>query len=88
MATDFDPYRILGVDRGASADDVRAAYERLSAEAPAGSELRREVEASYAMLGSEEKRREYDSRLSLRESRGMPAASAEALLWVASVATS
>ncbi len=79
MATDFDPYRILGVDRGASADDVRAAYERLSAEAPAGSELRREIEASYAMLGSEEKRREYDSRLSLRESRGMPAASAEAL---------
>jgi hypothetical protein len=79
MATDFDPYRILGVDRRASADDVRVAYERLSAEAPAGSELRREVEASYAVLGSEDKRREYDSRLSLRESRGMPAASAEAL---------
>ncbi len=79
MATDFDPYRILGVDRRASADDVRAAYERLSAEAPAGSERRREVEASYAVLGSEDKRREYDSRLSLRESRGMPAASAEAL---------
>ena len=79
MATDFDPYRILGVDRGASADDVRAAYERLRAEAPAGSERRREVEAAYAVLGSEEKRREYDSRLSLREIRGMPAASAEAL---------
>ena len=79
MATDFDPYRILGVDRGASADDVRAAYERLSAEAPAGSERRREVEASYAVLGSADKRREYDSRLSLRESQGMPAASAEAL---------
>ncbi|MCH7810848.1 MAG: CPBP family intramembrane metalloprotease [Chloroflexi bacterium] len=79
MATDFDPYRILGVDRGASADDVRAAYERLTAEAPAGSERRREVEAAYAVLGSEEKRREYDSRLSLREIRGMPAASAEAL---------
>ena len=79
MATDFDPYRILGVDRGASADDVRVAYERLSAESPAGSERLREVEASYAVLGSEDKRREYDSRLSLRESRGMPAASAEAL---------
>ena len=79
MATDFDPYRILGVDRGASADDVRAACERLRAEAPAGSERRREVEAAYAVLGSEEKRREYDSRLSLREIRGMPAASAEAL---------
>ncbi len=79
MATDFDPYRILGVDRRASADDVRSAYERLSAEAPAGSERRREVEASYAVLGSEDKRREYDSRLSLRESQGMPAASAEAL---------
>jgi len=79
MATDFDPYRILGVDRGASADDVRAAYELLAAEAPAGSQRRREVEAAYAVLGSEEKRREYDSRLSLRELRGMPAASVEAL---------
>jgi len=78
MATDFDPYRILGVGRGASADDVRAAYERLMAEAPAGPE-RREAEAAYAVLGSEERRREYDSRLSLREMRGMPAASAEAL---------
>ena len=79
MATDFDPYRILGVDHGASADDVRAAYERLTAEAPAGSERRREVEAAYAVLGSEERRREYDWRLSLREIGGMPAASAEAL---------
>ncbi|MCH7485193.1 MAG: CPBP family intramembrane metalloprotease [Chloroflexi bacterium] len=79
MATDFDPYRILGVDRGASADDVRAAYERLMAEAPAGSERRREAEVAYAVLGSEERRREYDSRLSMREMRGMPAASAPAL---------
>ncbi len=79
MATDFDPYRILGVDRGASADDVRAAHERLMAEAPAGSERRREAEAAFAMLGSEERRREYDSRLSMREMRGMPAASVEAL---------
>lgn len=79
MATDFDPYRILGVDDGASSDDVRAAYERLRAEAPSGPERRREVEAAYAVLGSEERRREYDSRLSVREMRGMPAASAEAL---------
>ena len=79
MATDFDPYRILGVDRGAPANDVQAAYERLMAEAPAGSERRREAEAAYALLGSEERRREYDSRLSMREIRGMPAASAEAL---------
>lgn len=78
MATDFDPYRILGVDRGASADDVRAAYERLMAEGPAGSE-RREAEAAYAVLGSEERRREYDSRLSRREIAGMPAVSSEAL---------
>jgi membrane protease YdiL (CAAX protease family) len=79
MATDFDPYRILGVDRGASADDVRAAYERLRAEAPPGSDRWREVEAAYAVLGSEEGRREYDSRLSMREISGVPAASAEAL---------
>lgn len=83
MATDFDPYRILGVDRGASVDDVRAAYERLSAEAPEGSVQRREVETAYAVLGSVEGRREYDSRLSAREIRGMPAASAEALATVA-----
>ncbi len=79
MATDFDPYRILGVDRGASADDVREAYERLMAEVLSGSQQRREAEAAYAMLGSEERRREYDSRLSMREMRGMPAASVEAL---------
>ena len=79
MATDFDPYRILGVDRGASADDVRAAYERLGAEAPSGLERRREVEAAYAVLGSEERRREYDMRLSLREMRGMPAVPSGAL---------
>jgi len=82
MATDFDPYRILGVDRGASADDVRAAYERLREEAPAASERRREVEAAYAVLGSEEGRREYDSRLSSRELTGVPAASADALAGV------
>ena len=79
MATDFDPYRILGVDRGASAEDVRAAYERLSAEAPAESQRRREVEAAYGVLGSEEGRREYDSRLSAREIAGMPAVPSEAL---------
>ena len=79
MATDFDPYGILGVDRGASADDVQAAYVRLRAEAPPGSGLGREVEAAYAVLGSEEKRREYDTRLSMREARGMLAASAESL---------
>lgn len=78
MATDFDPYRILGVDRYAQADDVRAAYERLRAEAPDGSERLREVEAAYAVLSSDEGRREYDSRLSAREIIGMPMASAEA----------
>ena len=79
MATDFDPYRILGVDHGASTDDVRAAHERLMTEAPAGSERRREVEAAFAVLGSEDKRRDDDARLSLRQSRGMPAASSAAL---------
>jgi hypothetical protein len=79
MATDFDPYRILGVDRRASADDVRAAYERLSAEAPAGSARRREVETAYAVLGSQGGRRDYDSRLSTREIKGIPPAPAEAL---------
>ncbi len=79
MATDFDPYWILDVDRGASADDVQAAYERLIAAAPEGSARRREIETAYAVLSSEEGRREYDRRLSTREITGLPAASPEAL---------
>lgn len=79
MATDFDPYRILGVDRTASADDVQAAYERLKTEAPEGSERRREVETAYAVVGSAEGRREYDSRLSARELSGVLPPPAEAL---------
>jgi len=71
MATDFDPYRILGVDRTASADDVRAAYERLIAASPDGSAQRREAEAAYAVLGSAESRREYDERLATRETLGV-----------------
>ncbi len=79
MANEFDPYRILGVDRTASADDVQAAYERLKTEAPEGSERRREVETAYAVVGSAEGRREYDSRLSARELSGVLPPPAEAL---------
>jgi membrane protease YdiL (CAAX protease family) len=71
MATDFDPYRILGVDRTASTDDVRAAYDRLIAASPDGSAQRREAEAAYAVLGSAESRREYDERLAARETLGV-----------------
>lgn len=71
MATDFDPYRILGVDPSASADDVWDAYSRLIGEFGMGTSRRTEIEAAYAVIGRPEQRREYDARLSHREAEGV-----------------
>jgi membrane protease YdiL (CAAX protease family) len=79
MATDFDPYRILGIDRTAFSDDIYAAYQRALDEAGDDEARRREIEAAYAILGNIEQRREYDRRLSEREAMGVAAASPEAI---------
>jgi len=63
-----DYYRILGVDRTASEDDIRRAYRKLarkyhpdvSKEADAETRMR-EVNEAYAVLGDKEKRGAYDN---------------------------
>ena len=66
MATSF--YETLGVPRGASAKEIRAAYRRLARKHhpdvnpnDAGAEARfKEVQAAYDVLGDEETRKRYD----------------------------
>ena len=62
-----DPYRILGVPRTATKDEVQAAYKKKARElhpdvnpAPDAEERFREVAAAYAILRDDEQRRRYD----------------------------
>ncbi|HUF53348.1 MAG TPA: CPBP family glutamic-type intramembrane protease [Dehalococcoidia bacterium] len=75
MATDFDPYRILGIDRTAFSDDIYNAYQRALAESDSDEPRRREIDAAYAILGNMEQRREYDARVRERELTGAPGGS-------------
>lgn len=63
-----DPYFILGVDRHASAAEIKAAYRRLALihhpdrnpENPAAEEKFKELSQAYAILGDEENRAQFD----------------------------
>ena len=63
-----DLYKILGLDKGASQDDVRRAYRKLARkyhpdanrEDPKAEERFKEVQHAYEVLSNPEKRREYD----------------------------
>ncbi len=59
-----DYYKVLGVSQGASQDEVRKAYRKLSKQLhpdSGGDEERfKEVSAAYDVLGDAEKRKEYD----------------------------
>ena len=65
-----DPYLVLGVSRTASADEIRRAYRKLAKEnhpdlnperKTASEEKLKVINAAFAIVGDEEKRRQYDA---------------------------
>ena len=74
-----DPYKVLGLFREASQEDIRKAHRRLvrkyhpdaNPEDPRAEERFKEVQRAYEVLSDEKKRREYDEGLRT-SSRGSP----------------
>jgi molecular chaperone DnaJ len=67
MATKRDYYEVLGVDKGASADQIKQAYRKLALEFhpdrnkdPAATEKFKGISEAYAVLSDEKKRTQYD----------------------------
>ena len=63
-----DLYAVLGVSRQASAEEIKKAYRKLAfqyhpdrnPDNPVAEEKLKNINAAYAVLGDEEKRRQYD----------------------------
>jgi curved DNA-binding protein CbpA len=74
-----DPYKVLGLSREASQDDIQQAHRKLvrkyhpdaNPEDPRAEERFKEVQRAYEVLSDEKKRREYDEGLRT-SSRGSP----------------
>src|SRR5919201_128624 len=68
MAAPKDPYKTLGVDKKASADEIKKAYRKLARkyhpdtnQGDASAEERfKEIQQAYAVLSDPEKRKQYD----------------------------
>jgi curved DNA-binding protein CbpA len=86
-----DPYKVLGLSRGASQEDIRKAHRTLvrkhhpdaNPEDPRAEERFKQVQRAYEVLSNPEKRQEYDKRFrtssrgtSSRGSSGSPRAGA------------
>ena len=77
-----DPYKVLGLSRGASQEDIRKAHRKLvrqyhpdaNPEDPRAEERFKDIQQAYEVLSNEKKRREYDEglRTSPRGSSGSP----------------
>jgi curved DNA-binding protein CbpA len=74
-----DPYKVLGLSREASQEDIQQAHRKLvrkyhpdaNPEDPRAEERFKEVQRAYEVLSDEKKRREYDEGLRT-SSRGSP----------------
>ncbi|GFP28953.1 DnaJ domain-containing protein, partial [Candidatus Hakubella thermalkaliphila] len=66
-----DYYKILGVDKNASQEEIKKAYRKLAQKYhpdvnpnnKSAEEKFKEVSEAYSVLGDEEKRKQYDNRL-------------------------
>jgi curved DNA-binding protein CbpA len=81
-----DPYKLLGLSRNASEDEIRKAHRKLvrkyhpdaNSEDPQAEERFKEIQQAYEVLSNPQKRREYDKRVHTSSREGTSRAGAGA----------